>query len=58
VRASEEVQAQLKSEALNVGLEVKASRTMYTKVIRNLNKLRQNLNVDTLFWKVLECLNI
>jgi hypothetical protein len=46
LRATEEVLAQLKDEALKAGLELNANKTKYLRVMRNLPNLRKNFNVD------------
>lgn len=45
VRATEGVLAQLKDEALKVGLEVNVNKTKHMRIICNLSNFRQDLNV-------------
>lgn len=45
MRATEEVLAQLKGDALKVGLEVNVNKTKHMRIIINLPNFRQDLNV-------------
>lgn len=45
MRATEEVLAQLKGEALKVEIEVKVNKTKHMRIISNLPNFRQDLNV-------------